>query len=558
MNLPELTDSNKLAVEKLTSFSEDFLNPSRFFGGYARNLGSSLQDDGEFSKPLYMDFKDFNYLHDTSLLNHVYLNDFDANLEEDREALARLTRMEFNTNTFETIAKCSESCGHLRGNYLIGSGRVCPKCGNKVERFLDRGQDTNLWLRKPEGVNTFVNIGFFISFFNSVTIGSPQIIVPRYFLDSGYRKQINKLNNSATRVLYTLLQELEITEVNLNVFHERCDDLMNWIFVGNGRRHFKNSQESQRYLEMYQANKHIAFCDYIKVPSRYSTVLEKSGKDIYSYPHQPATAQLYFAISDTFKSTPVTPISEERLAKNVDIVGKTLVALADQYKDTNNPDTLFSKPALNRKHVSSGPLPFTGRSVITSATGIIDPNNLLVPWKMCLAILEHHIFSYLYRRSHTPHQARERLNRAAYSIDPLIDQFFKEMEYGKTASPEHEAVLKEIELQGNRCLVQAGRNPSIEYLSLRTFFLRVNRDLEDESIKLPILAVGPQNADFDGDQEYIVFVFDNESKAKAYGAFGHHLVLDKNIPFKVGGYSGQTSTNLMNLNTLMSQTAVSE
>ena len=59
--------------------------------------------------------------------------------------------------------------------------------------------------------------------------------------------------------------------------------------------------------------------------------------------------------------------------------------------------------------------------------------------------------------------------------------------------------------------------------------------------------------DFDGDQEYVVFVFDNESKAKAYGGFGHHQVLDKNIPFKVGGYAGQTSTNLMNLNTLMSQ-----
>lgn len=59
--------------------------------------------------------------------------------------------------------------------------------------------------------------------------------------------------------------------------------------------------------------------------------------------------------------------------------------------------------------------------------------------------------------------------------------------------------------------------------------------------------------DFDGDQEYCVFVFDNESKAKAYGGWGHHQVLDKNTPFKVGNYSGQTSTNLMNLNTLMAQ-----
>lgn len=57
--------------------------------------------------------------------------------------------------------------------------------------------------------------------------------------------------------------------------------------------------------------------------------------------------------------------------------------------------------------------------------------------------------------------------------------------------------------------------------------------------------------DFDGDNQYIVFLVDNESKARSYGGWGHHQVLDKHVPFKVGGYSGQVSTSLMNLNTLM-------
>lgn len=44
---------------------------------------------------------------------------------------------------------------------------------------------------------------------------------------------------------------------------------------------------------------------------------------------------------------------------------------------------------------------------------------------------------------------------------------------------------------------------------------------------------------------------DNESKSKAYGSFGHHQTLDKNIPFKVSNLAGLPSTHLMNLNMFM-------
>lgn len=60
------------------------------------------------------------------------------------------------------------------------------------------------------------------------------------------------------------------------------------------------------------------------------------------------------------------------------------------------------------------------------------------------------------------------------------------------------------------------------------------------------------------DNEYVVVLVDNESKAKAYGGWGHHQTLDRNQPFKVGDYAGQTATNLMNLNTLMHTHAIIE
>ena len=46
----------------------------------------------------------------------------------------------------------------------------------------------------------------------------------------------------------------------------------------------------------------------------------------------------------------------------------------------------------------------------------------------------------------------------------------------------------------------------------------------------------------------IRIALDNESRAKAYGSFGHHQTLDKNIPFRVSGLSAMPATHMMNLN----------
>lgn len=542
MKLPELTPSNQRAIAALTVKPQAELDPILYFRGYASKFNGPLIDDPKFSLPLYPEFEDFNYLHDTSRLNQVYLNDFDFNLEDDRDTLERLTRLEFDSNSFDTVARCScpPGTGGLVGNYLLGSGRVCPKCGDQAEQFLDKGDDTNLWLKCPEGVKSFINIGFFTTFFNNISIGnpSPKVSVPRFFIDPTYQKAEKKKKNGTMIILFQMLDALGIKDPNLNTFYENADQIMEYILVGPGKRYSKHPQEGHKFLAFYHKYKHLAFCQYVKVPSRYCTVFERTGKDVYSYSHHPETAQLYYAIADTLKSNSCYALTDKDRRKNVDIVGKNLVLLADQYRQTNNPKALFSKPAISRKHVCAGSIPFTGRSVITSQTGIIDTDVLIVPWKMCISMLEYHITSYLYRLGFTPWKAKAFINRAAFEIVPEIDAFFTDME------------------KHRKCLIETGRNPSIEYLSLRSFFLGVNRDLSDESIKLPILGVKSFNADFDGDQMYIVAIFDNESKAKAYGGFGHHQTLDKNIPFRVGDYAGQAATNLMNLNTLMAQTAL--
>ncbi|ASU03886.1 putative RNA polymerase beta prime subunit [Erwinia phage vB_EamM_Joad] len=543
MNIPDLTPSNELAIKALTNPRLNHFDPITDFMGFAQRYGGDLTDDPQFSKPLYFDFEDYDYLHDTSRLTPVYLNDFDFNLEEDRERLATLTRMDFSGNTFESIAVCSPDCGHLKGNYLIGSDRTCSKCGNKVERFLNRGSDTKLWLRLPEGVKAFVNIGVYNTFLTSITIsnsGSPKICLPRYFIDPNYRKHENKRRITTLSVLHNVLSDLDIKEVNLNTFVDNYDRIMQYLLMGPGKRYTGLGERVTDMLALYHQTRKIVFNHYLKVPNRYSTVIERGDKDVYCAEGQLETTQIYYAIADTAKSDEYYQLSEKEILRNVEIVGKNLVKLTEQYGKVNNPKMIFHKKGLSRKHVCSGSIPMTGRSVITSQTGIMDPGNLEIPWKIALAILEYHIVGFLYRQAKTPWEAYRHMNLAAHEVDDLIDGFFRRMEDERKA------------------LIQAGRNPSIEYLSLRTFFLSVNRNLHDESIKLPILACAPMNADFDGDNEYLLFLLDLESKAKAYGAFGHHLMLDTNQLFKVNRYAAQAATNYMNLNIMMQNTPVVE
>lgn len=476
MELPDITPSNAKAIAALTALSQEALDPMNHFSKFAAPFGGVLTDDPRYSKPLYPDFENYDYLHDTSKLKPIYLNDLDLKLEEHRDLLGRLTRMEFSGNNFETIAKCS--CGHLRGNFRLREDRpqVCEKCGDPPEKFLNKGDKTKLWLKAPEGVERFVNLGFLTTFFSNITVGSPKVCVPWYFLDKDYRREVNKARNTTNIVLRTMFEKLGITEFNINTFYHNADALMEYILIGEGRRYFKDTKEGPTYMEVWERNKDIAFPYYMKVPNRYSTILEKSGKDTFSYSYQPVTAAMYVTMVDTLKSNVCHELTDIERQKNADTIGKTLVALSEQYRRVNNPKALFEKHGLHRKHVCSGSLPFTGRSIITSQTGVIDPDKLIVPWKMAISMLDIHLKSFLYRRGHTPYKALQRIKQAAYHIDPLIDEFFRDME------------------ENCKALIQSGRNPSIEYLSLRTFKFAVNRDLEDESIKLPILGVKIQNA----------------------------------------------------------------
>jgi len=533
---PTPTKELSEVISILTSENLVDPNPIAKFHEYAARIPGRLQDDMELIRPLYPDFDDYDFLHDTANNTPIYLNDFDINIEEDRERLSQLTRLEFVGNTFKPVAQCSPSCGKLHGNHLINSGTVCRHCGNTVEVHYDKQHEVGLWIKCPEGVDAFISHSFYNTFFTSISInkqGSPKVIVARYFIDSTYRREFKKKGSMTEIILLNMLKDLDITDISINGFYQNADRLMQYLIMGPGSKFTGLKELAADAWEFWTKFKDKAFCHYIKVPSRYSTILETNERGTWGVEGQLETKQIYYTIAGCKKSTEFSPLTPRELASNQSLVGRKLIELTDMYVKKLNKRSIFHKKAISRKHICSGNLPVTGRRVITSITGLVDPNEIVIPWKLAVSMLSVHLTSMLYRRGFTPLKAMRHLNVSMYTVDPIIDDFLARME-------------KERKILG-----ESHRNPSNEYLSIKSFWVSVNRSLDDESLKISILACASYNADFDGDQMPIRIHLDNESKAKAYGSFGHHQTLDKNIPFKVSNLAGLPSTHLMNLNMFM-------
>lgn len=473
-----MTDEDKV-IEALESVSFDKLDPLPYFKAFAERYPKAIVDDERYYHPVYPDFDDFNYRHDTTTVTPVYLNDFDFNLADDRERLIQLIRSDFDTDTFESIARCQCPIGGLRGNYLLGSDRVCKDCGSKVEKLTESELSTKVWLRLPEGVDTFINPGLFRTYLQKIVTSSPKIEIITYIIDSRYRRQVRAKPSEKIRMLVSELEKLDV-ELSINGFYRKADVIMEYFLIGNGRylTSLKNA-DAEMILQHYYRFKHLMFCKVLPVPNKLNVIVERNGKDRYASTPQLRSNSVYESIADTRDSGPLYRATLDDIRDNIERVGRAISKLAELRANTLK-DNQFPKRGVIRKSVCSGSFPLTGRSVITSRTGILDPGFIHVPWKMAIAQLQTFIKSHLYRIGYTPMKAEALLARAANHIVPEIDEFFKYHE------------------DRRNIICKSGRMPSIQYLSRRTFYAKINRDLEDQSIGLPILSVSAFNADFDG------------------------------------------------------------
>lgn len=75
----------------------------------------------------------------------------------------------------------------------------------------------------------------------NVAQNCPKINLPRYFMDSSYRKAQTGVKKYSKALVHHIASELNITEINLNSFYDNYDRIMEYLLIGPGRTYLLSS-----------------------------------------------------------------------------------------------------------------------------------------------------------------------------------------------------------------------------------------------------------------------------------------------------------------------------
>lgn len=525
----------------LDKFREQHLLPSILFEKLIKESGFvPTGDQEEFYGALYPDFEDYDERHATSTNDPIHLNDFDFRVEDDRLKIIEALRTEYAGNTFDTVASCS--CKKYRSNSYLKQGKplICDSCGEPVTKPLSEKIETKVWLRTPPKVAGFLSPAMYEVFFSKLKTKNPKINFVQFWIDKSYRGDKRFKDANRDTPAWKAGKKLDAFRVQLglewgyNAFIENIDMIVNAAVTQDMMGILDLTDEQREQYTLFWAKyRKRAVSQYLPLPNKITTVVESDQRDRYVNKEKTDLDKLFFTIADMYHEM------DPRSMENEVLFGKNYLEMQMTMHKVMK-EILFKKKGMFRYHAGAGKLPFTGRSIITGESGVCRADTVVVPWLYGLTCLSHHLTNWLYRKGFTPKKVKQIIREAANYRHPLIEEFYDWVE------------------TNNYAIATVGRNPSIQYLSSRTFFIKFNRDIEDKSIRIPITCVKEFGADFDGDQVYMLFLPDMFNKVAGFANWGHHQMLDPNKPFKTSRFVEQTKNALLNFNSLLLSEEIEE
>lgn len=462
----------------LSLYYEDNMMPSKLFDKMFKDVKENLAEDESFYDPIVADFDDFDLRHDQSTVTPIYLNDFDFNIQEDREKIVSLLRTEHEQNNFSTIGSCS--CGKYHANMYVGKNFICDSCGTPVLKTLANNFDTKVWLRKPANIDGFINPAMYATFFKRLNTKTPKVNIVDFWINASIRKEgrFRDKNSSAYKIAVKLHQFKDSLGIKFgyNEFIKNADLIINTLLVND---HFRildlKPADRELSIDFWTKYKSRAISKYFPVPNKIMTIVESDNRNRYFTKEQLEVNRVFQTIADLYKD------DDERVTENPIIMGKLFKNLVTSLENIQK-SVLFGKKGSIRYHAGAGKIPFTGRTIITGNSGVNRTDTVIAPWEYAITCLDKHLTSWLYRRGYTPLKVKKIIRNAATKICPIVNEFVTWVE------------------DNNYAIAVAGRNPSIQYLSGRTVFVKFNRDIDDKSLRVPILGCALWGADFDGER----------------------------------------------------------
>lgn len=469
----------------------------------------------------------------------IYLDDYDAHIEEERAALNNLLYARYGRNdTLNSIPSCV--CGELHDR--DHEGKRCRTCGHECAPTHIRAIEPVLWVRVPDGVTSFINPVIFKMLKNILKLGSNSLLL--WFCDSRY--QFPKPDDTKLRRLDDFPQIIPGFRRGLNFFVENFEAILHAIM--ETKLITEKILSRSGILKLWDMYPDSFFTTVLPVPNRDTLLVEQNGTRLDADTKSFLGVDFFLTINSLHHRRIRTTIQskENEITKAMD----SLVNYYEKYMNTK----VLTKTALIRKHVVGSRLNFTGRAVISSIHDVHHYQQIYIPWAMGIEIFKEHIRAkLLHQHMLSPNEITDLISQHVTCYHPLLDQVLKEI---IAESPYYDQEGNQL---GFPCTLQ--RNPSLARGSSQLFFIgkvKTERDrygqFIDYTISQSVLTITVSNADFDGDEENLTLILDREMFNHFSRLEPHLSVLDVRRPWQVGGAVGMPSPQISTLGNWLHRT----
>lgn len=471
----------------------------------------------------------------------IYVNDVAAELSAGNvtEHLNELLRTHYETDQLDTIPRCD--CGHLHAKFEYDTinERICEICDTPVTRSIDRPLESQVWMRVPEEVITFIHPRYwalFDEFFGVSTRNKLVWSLLEYLINPMYRPT-EKMGANKRNEIQRIQRTLEEGGIRrgLEYFYRNFDNVMDFILdnattfirasgVSNNAERLIAAADWRAFQKKYR---HAIFTKELPFPSKTIMISETVGR-VCLIDDNMANAMDAPKIIASIVNSPLKLSAQKVLGMTIR-AQKTLVAYYSNYYQ----QTWAKKNGIMRSMAATRS-PWTMRLTIAPIIGPHRYDECHAPWAATVVGFSLHIANVLAKRGYTPAEILSRIDEATVQYDEEVHEILNTF---IESCPEGGIPLS--------CL----RNPTLERLSNQPLYItKVKTDIYDNSLQLSQLAIKGPNADFDGDQYMIRIPLDDYEKS-GYKRLSSHLgIMDADSANKISGFITLHPEGVTNLN----------
>lgn len=471
-------------------------NSFQYSGYIPTNRDFTTSENG--CMPILTNFDDIEITsNDITTINEAII-DSDPLLSQ--EEIIKMLFMEIE-DTFGFVSSCDNGC--TKANFYEGT--ICPTCGTEVRTFDPSSLKFRAQFKIPEQY--------------------PPILHPIvYRVLNTWLGKINKVPVLETFFIKKELFPQELSErgfqFGLSYFHEHFDEIINFLLTDckltKSKDRVKRSADIPEFLLKF---KDRLFIRNLPILNQTLHILTKFGAGKRLSDSQVGLIMQINGILGTMRTTHIRAAEKPMTLARRNTIDVRLHKIAStfyKYCDEILRKKCSGKKGFTLQNIVAGRLHNTFRTVIVPITTLHDGDELHIPWKVGVEILELEILNLLRSRFGYSHNDAIIIHNKAKN--KYIPDVYRCMQ----------ALIKECPYKGLPVLWN--RNPSLNQGSIQLLFITVVKtSISDKTTGMSQAIINGFNADFDGDEMNAFLIKEMGEVAKFMGAHPIGTLLDSSL-----------------------------